>query len=101
MKSAMRVVLLLAVLVLALGMLSSCSKQNPLVGNWVCEKVRNGYPDQMTLNANGTGILDGVSVNWSVDGNTFSFTWIFGSHSYDYRVNGTTLYLDDYKYTKK
>lgn len=73
-------------------------------GNWVCDEVHGGYPDQMSLNEDGTGTADGYSCNWYVADNQLTITVgsIFaGTLTYEYSVSGTELYLDEYRYTRQ
>lgn len=73
-----------------------------MFGNWVCDEVHRGYPDQIIINKDGTGTGDGVSCSWSVKDDTVTFVLgIYGAYSYKYSVKGSTLYLDDYTYTKQ
>ncbi|MBQ7504987.1 MAG: hypothetical protein IJT79_06710 [Ruminococcus sp.] len=82
--------------------LCSCGS-NTLVGSWICEEVHNGYPDAMTLNDDGTGIVDGTNVSWWVDAdkNVVHFNATYDSKKCDFYFEGDTLYLDDYAYTRK
>lgn len=92
--------MLCAVLLIA-ATLCSCGG-NTLVGSWLCEEVHRGYPDVMTLNEDGTGIVDGTSVSWWVDEdeNVLHYNATYGSGEHDYYFEGDTLYLDDYAYTR-
>ena len=73
-----------------------------LVGNWICEEVHNGYPDQMTLNADGTGIAEGYTCNWYCQDGILTISvgnMLIGTKTYNYEVKGSVLYLDGYSYT--
>lgn len=94
------IVMLLAVIIGVSLLITSCSSGSRLEGQWVCETVHSGYPDSMTLNSDGTGLADGMSISWWVDETTdeFNFSYALASHDYAYSVSGDTLYLDDYAY---
>ncbi len=82
--------------------LCSCKSSSKLCGNWVCDEVHSSYPDQMIMNEDGTGTMDGVSCSWSANDDTITFVaGIYGSYSYKYSIKGYTLYLDEYSYTKQ
>ena len=95
MKRAFRLLSLMMVLILVAVVLSSCGKKNSFVGQWALESNSRGEIEQMTLRADGTGTGDGVSISWSVDGNEFTWSWMLGSTTYEYRLEGDRLYLDD------
>ena len=80
--------------------LCACTSTSKLVGSWVCDEVHSGYPDQMVLNRDGTGVADGISCNWSTSGNRFVLSMLLGTYDYTFYTRGSTLYLDDYAYTK-
>lgn len=72
---------------------------NKLLGTWVCDNVENGYPDSMTLEADGSGIFDGVSGSWYIDGDTFVIALgIYGTYYYEHKLSGNTLLLDGHTY---
>lgn len=72
---------------------------NTLPGTWVCDNVEHGYPDSLTLESDGTGIVDGVSISWYIDGDTFVMVaGIYGNYYYEYKLSGNTLSLDGYTY---
>ena len=89
----------LVCVVLSLGA-CACSNASKLTGSWVCDEVHGGYPDQMHLNSDGTGTADGMNCNWSVNDGKIIFSLMLGSYDYQYKFEGSKLYLDDYSYTK-
>lgn len=95
----------LYVLLIALTLCSffiSCGSGSKFVGNWICKEVHSGYPDQMILNNDGTGIVDGASCSWrNEDGKLILSVGILGSYDYDYEFRGSKLYLAGYEYAKK
>ena len=96
---------ILAILTCIVLFLCSCRGSSNLLGNWICNEVRNGYPDQMTLYKDGTGIIDGWTCNWTADNGTITFiaSVVTGSQrvSYNYRMSDSKLYLDGFEYIKK
>ena len=91
---------ILTVLILALVFtLCSCSKK--LTGHWVCEDTIDNYPGSMTLESDGTGIVDGYTASWRTKGNTFTINLLVGAFSYEYELKGSTLYLDGSEYHKQ
>ena len=55
----------------------------------------------MTLESDGTGIVDGYTASWRTKGNTFTINLLVGAFSYEYELKGSTLYLDGYEYHKQ
>lgn len=94
----------LLVVLCILFVLCSCNSSNKFVGNWVCEKSYGSrYPDQMTLQSDGTGTADGYPCSWAENDGTLTLNVgnaFIGSLSYEYRFEGSTLYLDDFAYDK-
>ena len=91
---------ILTVLILALVFtLCSCGKK--LTGHWVCEDTIDNYPGSMTLESDGTGIVDGYMASWRTKGNTFTINLLVGTFSYEYELKGSILYLDGYEYHKQ
>lgn len=81
-----------------------CGSSSKFVGNWVCDEAHSGYPDQMTLKADGTCTADGFSCSWTENDGELILnvgSALIGTVRYDYKFRGSTLYLDDYSYTKK
>lgn len=87
--------------------LTACGKPT---GNWVydnadanaIENASGTYPQSMTLNSDGTGSADGVSLNWYTEGDTLTLQLGFwGNLSYTYKVSGNHLTLDGYRYNKQ
>ena len=79
--------------------LCSCGKK--LTGHWVCEDTIDNYPGSMTLESDGTGIVDGYTASWRTKGNTFTINLLVGAFSYEYELKGSILYLDGYEYHKQ
>lgn len=100
MKKYLSVILIVVMIVTVCILLTACSNESKIIGNWICDEVHSGYPDSMTLNSDGTGIADGMSINWWVENDEFKFSYVFGSHSYDLTISGDTLFLNDYSYHK-
>ena len=97
-----RNIILISIIILLVCLLVACGSNSKLTGNWVCDEVHNGYPDQMIINSDGTSTIDGISSSWRVEGNQFIFVaGSYGSFTYEYEVSGKTLYLDDYSYHKQ
>lgn len=97
-------ILFLAITLCVLLSLCSCGSSSELVGNWVCDEAHSGYPDQMTLNADGTGTVDGFSCSWTENDGELVLnvgSVLIGVKTYDYSFSGSKLYLDGYSYTKK
>lgn len=83
-------------------MFCACGSTARFEGNWACENAPNGYPGQMSLKGDGTGIADGFSCNWrEQDGEFVLVLSLYGKLAYKYHFEGSTLYLDDYKYVRK
>lgn len=55
----------------------------------------------MTLESDGTGIVDGYTASWRTKGNTFTINLLVGAFSYEYELKGSILYLDGYEYHKQ
>lgn len=98
----MKKVLSFALAILLIFSLCACgSSKNKLVGNWICEASHSGYPDQMTLNKDGTGMADGYDCNWTAENGVLTLVignLLIGSLSYEYEIDGSVLYLDGYAY---
>jgi len=80
---------------LVLSVFGGCSKKSNLVGTWwhVSEAI-SGLPDILILKEDGTGSVDGLNANWSVEGDKIHImAGIFGSHEYNYSVSGGKLSL--------
>ena len=77
------------------------SSTDKLVGNWICEEVYSGYPDQMTLNEDGTGTVDGYGCNWTAENGVLTIAvgnLLIGTLEYSYEIDDSVLYLDGYGY---
>ncbi|MBQ6531279.1 MAG: hypothetical protein IJI39_10240, partial [Clostridia bacterium] len=92
----------LIAVMLTIMSLCSCGSSNSIVGNWVCQEVHDGYPDQMTLKDDGTGMVEGVSCSWNTNNDKLSIiAGSYGQFDYTYKIDGQILYLDSYAYDKK
>ncbi len=85
--------------------LTACGKPT---GNWVCDDANaiqtssGTYPESMTLNSDGTGSADGISLNWYTEGDTLTLQLgLWGNLSYTYKVSGNHMTLDGYRYNKQ
>lgn len=99
-----KVCLVMCLIIVVLALCSCGSDKNKLVGCWVCEEINKGYPDQMSLNKDGTGTADGFTCNWSAKDGIFTLTVgsVFGgTYSYEYSIKSSKLYLDGYGYVKQ
>lgn len=101
-----KIVSLVLAVLMAVTLLCGCAKNqsaspSPFVGTWVCDYDPSGYPAQMVLRADGSGIADGVSVVWSANETDSEFLLVgglAGKHQYTYAFDGSnTLYLGDYR----
>ena len=91
----------LLIIIIAIS-LCSCGMSSGIAGNWICQEVHNGYPDQMTLKNDGTGMVDGISCNWTTNHGELTITaGIFGTMTYEYKMQGNNLCLNKYLYDKK
>lgn len=98
----MKKVVSVFLVVVMLFLLCSCGKESKLAGCWYPETEEGGYPDVMTLNSDGTGSADGLSLNWSVDGNQLRLVvGVLGSYVYEYELDGDTLILDGNEYYRQ
>lgn len=88
-------------IIIVLSLCACASSEDKLVGNWVCEESIRNYPDQMTLYEDGTGIADGRTCSWTAEDGVLKLLLGFSSHSYDYEIQGSVLYLNEYAYNKK
>lgn len=82
---------------------SLVDNQEDLSGYWVSNiETDDSYPATMTLNSDGTGSGDGLSLNWYVKGDILTVN-IEGikSYSYSYVKSGKYLVLDQYLYEKQ
>lgn len=92
-----KVVSLALAIVIALSLCACSSSANKLVGNWVCEESCSGYPDQMTLYEDGTGVLEGVGCSWTAENGVLTIlVGYLGTWTYEYEIDGAVLYLDGY-----
>ena len=91
--------LLIGVLVFAF---TGCAS-NKLEGSWIPSDMNMSYfkyPESMSLNSGGTGIVDGFLVDWKEDNGVIYFYTAYGTISFEYRFEGQTLYLDDRPYKR-
>ncbi len=103
MKKTKRIIVALLVAATVMSMVfmfCSCGTSSRFVGNWVCDEVHSGYPDQLTLNSDGTGTGDGFSCSWTAQDGTINFNLNGTRYTYEYEFKGAKLYLDDYSYSK-
>ena len=79
---------------IAISMLG-CSNPSALAGVWELDRVENGSSygivDRFELFRNGTGNMEGTSINWSVENNRMMITAYGQAQSNDYRLTGSTL----------
>ena len=100
MRNMRKCLVWILLLVLACGMLSACSKKNSLVGTWISEDPDFNGVEMMTLKADGTGMVDGFSINWVYEDGEFKFSWLLGTQTYQCKIEGDVLYMDDYKFNR-
>jgi uncharacterized protein (TIGR02145 family) len=90
---------LLAAIFMVLALTSAYGAGNPaLVGRWLPEgggRVPRGFPDDLELFKDGTGIIDKISVKWKVDKNRFIVTSSSVGFAFNYTVSGKMLTLID------
>lgn len=103
-----KVSIIIAVLLIVFTFMSltACSKEDSLVGTWICETSVSGYPDIMTLNSDGTAVMDSVNVSWYVDEDEGAFVFISSgltthTHKCFYELSNGALYLDGLEYHKQ
>lgn len=104
-KKYLSLLLLLALCISLFG----CGSKSQLVGNWILQDrdalssdVSNTFVSQLTLQSDGTGLGDGMSLNWSTDKDKMTLALgILGTYSYKYSIKGSILYLDGYAYEKQ
>ncbi len=83
-------------------MITGCNLgKGKLAGNWACRESVSDYPDQIMLDKDGTGVADGMTMNWSESNGVLMLTFALGSYEYRYKVSGSVLYLDGYAYDKR
>lgn len=99
MKKIKVVTMLMSIIIITI--ITACSASPKLEGAWIAEENLNGYPYQMQLNDDGTAIVDGISANWSTQENTIIFSWMLGTHEYEYHFEGSNLYLDDVMFSRR
>lgn len=78
--------------------------QNKLLGTWIPfdGSGRSGYPDMLVLRDKDSGSADGIEVSWYTEGDTLHlFIERYGEYTYDYKVSGDKLYLDDELYIRR
>ena len=98
MKKMKVIAVLMSIIIVTI--LTSCSASPKLEGAWIAEESLYEYPYQMQLNDDGTATIDGVSFNWSTQDDTIIFSWMLGTHEYEYRFEGSNLYLDDVMFSR-
>jgi hypothetical protein len=84
------------VMVLAFGItvINCTGKASALVGRWVHESgVTYDKPENMELLKNGTGICDGFSIAWKVEGNRLIIQSSLIGLACDYKISGAKLTL--------
>ncbi len=102
MKKAKVIIVLILVVCMTVSICACGGAKSKVVGNWVCDEVHGDYPDQITLNRDGTGTGDGFSLNWSIQDDTITFNvGMIGTYTYYYEVYDSKLYLDGYGYTRQ
>jgi hypothetical protein len=70
------------------------SKASALAGRWVHESgVTYDKPENMELLKDGTGICDGISITWKVEGNRLIIRSSFIGLACDYKISGSKLTL--------
>jgi uncharacterized protein (TIGR02145 family) len=82
---------------LFISLLAACGEgESALVGKWVLEsggKAPSGFPDDLELFKDGTGICEGMSINWKVDKNRFIVASSSIGFALNYTVSDSTLTL--------
>lgn len=80
----------------------ACGSKSKLEGTWDCEQAVTGYPNSLTLNEDGTGVGDGISLSWHTEGDTLYVDGNYiDSYKYTYSVSGNALTLDGYQYNRQ
>lgn len=94
--------LIVMMTILLISFFVACGNENKLEGTWDCEQVVTGYPDSLTLNEDGTGVGDGISLSWHTEGDTLYVDGNYiDSYKYTYSVSGNILRLDGYQYNRQ
>ncbi|MDR2182446.1 MAG: hypothetical protein LBN92_07195, partial [Treponema sp.] len=89
-----KISVLLACLTVPVLFLASCGGgKSALVGRWLLVEG-SGFDDAEFL-TDGTGIVDGIEVNWKVEKNRMYVTHPQRAVSFDYQLTGSKLALTD------
>ena len=95
-----KILAIVGILVLIVCIISLFSGSDEIYGTWeVAERSLNenfnDYPeDDFVIYENGTFTADGISGQYSINGDTVTFNLsIFGSYTYEYDISGNTLML--------
>lgn len=84
-------------------MVTSCSTEDVLKGTWIPdEKTNSHYPERyLSLNSDGSGSVDGYSCKWTIEDDILTLNVSYKSYVYKVRVEGNSLMLDEFKYSKQ
>lgn len=97
MKRAQKILALVLALLLLAGVLSGCSGKAALKGRWACTggTAPWGMPDEVEFFSDGTCDVDGLNGTYAVDGGRLRISAFLSTFTYDYKVSGGKLTLDD------
>lgn len=87
---------ILAVVICA-GLLAGCGGSSKLLGEWVAADgyAMSGFPDEMELFDDGTCIVDGFNGSFTTQDGRLKISALWSAMSFDYKVSGNKLTLDD------
>jgi hypothetical protein len=81
---------------LFIGLLACGEDESLLPGKWDSGgEVPSGFPNDLELFKDGSGICKGMSINWKVESNRFIITSSLRGFAFNYTVSDTMLILTD------
>lgn len=93
---------LLIIVVVVMIFLCACGSKNKFVGTWrATDDDDVSFGEIITLNEDGTGTVDGISISWDAEDGIFHWSCVFGSDELTYGFKGSRLYLDGCEYQKR
>ncbi len=93
-----KIVILVAVTLCLL--LSACSNNSKLTKEWICDEIHTGYPDEITIFEDGSGIADKAGFDWKTENGKLYLTFHskYSAQTYDLSLENDKMYLDGYSY---
>ena len=98
MKRIYKTLFVIVCIVLFCVIFSSCG--NSIAKEWICDEIHNGYPDEITIFDDGTGVADNANFTWKTENGKLyiNFETKYKDRTFELKTDNGKMYLDSYSY---